>query len=91
MERWEVLEMFKLLKSIYPKFEVNSEKADIWTRLLKDQDGQAVMKNAERHTLKQKFPPTIADIRETTIAARDRSVLDKIKEWEKNASGLPRS
>ena len=91
MDRKQVIEVFKLLKSVYPNFDVSTEKVDIWTRLLKDQNPAIVMKNAERYVLTQKYPPTIADLRENTSEARNNDILDQIKQWEREASGNPRS
>lgn len=91
MERTEVVELFKVIKDVYPNFEVSSERVNTWTRLLGDQDADVVIKNAERHAMNQKFPPTIAELREVRIAARSSDFLEKAKEWERNASGLPRS
>lgn len=91
MDRKQVIEVFKLLKSVYPNFDVSTEKVDIWTRLLKDQNPAIVMKNAERYVLTQKYPPTIADLRETNTESRSDDFLKKIRQWEREAVGKPRS
>jgi hypothetical protein len=44
------------------------------------------MKNVERFVLESKFPPTISDLRERRVEAYSSTVLDQIKEWEKNAA-----
>ena len=91
MDRKHVIEVFKVIKGVYPSFEVSTEKVDLWTRLLKDQNPAIIMRNAERYVLNQKFPPTIADLREVRLEAHSNDFLQKVKEWEKNASGKPRS
>lgn len=87
MDRKQVKEIFKILKNVYPQFEVTSEKVDVWASFLKDQNPAIIMRNTERFVLESKFPPTIADIRERRIEAYSSNVLDQIKEWERNAAG----
>ena len=92
MNREQVKEVFKLLKYSYPQFEVTTDKLDMWTRLLKDQNPATVMKNTERYVLNNKFPPSLADLREKKVAARDTSFIEKVKQWERESVGdKPRS
>lgn len=86
MNREQVKEVFKLIKNTYSQFEVTSEKINVWTRLLKDQNPAIIMKNTEHYILDNKFPPTIADLREKKSEAYNSNILDQIKEWEKNAT-----
>lgn len=86
MNREQVKEVFRLLKNVYPQFEVTTEKLDTWTALLKDQNPAVIMRNAERYVMDNRFPPSIADLRERNHAAYQSNILDKIKEWEANAS-----
>lgn len=86
MIREELKEVFKVLKNVYPQFEVNSEKLDIWHKFLKEDNPAVVMRNAEIFILESKFPPTVADLREVRHPSYNNNVLDEIKEWQKNAS-----
>jgi Loader and inhibitor of phage G40P len=86
MNREQVKEVFRLLKNVYPQFEVTTEKLDTWTGLLKDQNPAVIMRNAERYVMDNRFPPSIADLRERNNAAYQSNILDKIKEWEANAA-----
>lgn len=86
MKRDQVKEVFKLIKNTYSQFEATSEKIDVWTRLLKDQNPAVVMRNTERYILENKYPPVIADLRERKLEAYNSNILDQIKEWEKNAA-----
>jgi hypothetical protein len=86
MNRDQMKEVFKLIKNTYSQFEVTSEKIDVWTRMLKDQNPAVVMRNTERYILENKFAPTIADLRERKLEAYSSNILDQIKEWEKNAA-----
>jgi hypothetical protein len=64
MNRDQVKEVFKLIKNAYSQFEATTEKVDVWDKLLKDQNVDVIMRNAEQHILTNKFPPVIADLRE---------------------------
>jgi hypothetical protein len=85
--RDEVKEVFKVISSVYSQFEVTKEKVDVWYRLLKEQNPAVVMRNTERYVLENKFPPTIADLREKVHESYQSTILDQIKEWEANATG----
>lgn len=85
MNRDEVKAVFKVISSVYPQFEVTSEKLDVWFRLLKDQNPAVVMRNTERFVLKSKFPPVIADLREPKLEYQT-NILAEMEEWEKNAA-----
>lgn len=92
MNREQTKEVFKIIKSVYPTFEVSSEKLDVWSKLLREQDYEAVINNTEGYVLNNKFPPTITDIREKKVESRNRSFIDKVKQWEADAVGFkPRS
>lgn len=82
----DIVELFKFLKSVYPSFEVDQYKINTWAKLLHDQNPAVIMRNAERHALESKFAPSLADLREKQIEAYSTSVLDQIREWEKNAT-----
>lgn len=92
MDKENVKEVFKIIKSVYPSFEVTSEKLNVWTRLLSDQEADVVIKNTESYAANNRFPPTISELRQENRKERDKSYIDKIKEWENNAVGHnPRS
>ncbi|MEL3959680.1 replicative helicase loader/inhibitor [Caldifermentibacillus hisashii] len=84
MTRDEVKEIFKFIKYIYPNFEVSSEKIDIWTELLADQDFSTVMKKARKHSLGHKYPPSIAELR--VYEAPENNFLKKRQQWLKEGA-----
>lgn len=86
MNREQVKEIFKILAYAYPKFEVSSEKIDFWLKYLKDQNPATVMRNTERYVLENKFPPSIADLRERQLESYSSNIINQIKEWEQNAA-----
>lgn len=78
MNKKQVIELFKFLKSVYPNFEVDQYKIDTWTKLLKDQNPATVMKNAERYAMENKFMPGLADVREKIEYPEDRNVVSQV-------------
>ena len=91
MNKEQVFEALKLISDTYPNFELTQSKIDTWARLLKDQNPAVIMRNTESYVLSQKFPPTIADLREVKLEARSNDFLKKVARWESEASGKPRS
>lgn len=87
MNRDQVVELFKLIKSVYPNFDVDSHKVDTWTRLMKDMDHKRVMVKTEEHVQSNKFPPTIAEI--SAFAPPENETLKKMKQWEREAEQVP--
>ena len=82
MTKEQVFEVLKLVNEAYPNFEVTQDKINIWHKFLKDQNPAIVMKNAEKHVIESKFPPTIADLREaasTPSRKRNEEHLEKMK------------
>lgn len=84
MDRDEVKELFKLITSVYPRFEVSAQKVDTWTYLMKKMDFKRVMAKAEQHVMENKFPPTVAEIAAYPPEHNDH--LDKMKQWEQEAA-----
>ena len=87
MIKREVAELLVFLSDSYPTFDVTQSRINTWTRLLKDQDYKQVMKNAEKYVTKHKFPPSVADIREVVSESRQKTFIDKVKQWESDAVG----
>lgn len=89
MNRSEVIELFKLLKDVYPTFEVSTPKVNTWTKLTKDMDNDRVLKKAEQHIAENKFPPTIAEI--AAYAPEKNESLAKFNQWKKEAEKVSAS
>lgn len=83
MTKKEVLELFRLLKSIYPQFEVDQFKIDTWARLLEGQNFEKVMRKADKHVIEHKFPPAIAELIE--FVSPENEFLEKQKAWRREA------
>lgn len=92
MNREQVFEVLKLLNDAYPNFTLDQSRINNWTRLLRDQNPETIMRNAERYALENKFPPSIYDLRETRLESFTNDFLEKRKDWESEAVGFkPRS
>lgn len=87
MNREQVIELFKFVKSVYPTFEVSSKKVDVWTKVMRDMDYYRVMERAEEYVVENKFPPTIADI--AAYAPPENETLKQMKEWRREAEQVP--
>lgn len=87
MNREQVIELFKFIKSVYPAFEVSSKKVDVWTKVMSNMDYDRVMKKAEKYVVENKFPPTIADL--AAYAPPENETLKKMEQWRKEAEQVP--
>ena len=87
MNREQVYCVLKLLNDAYPNFQVNQSKIDNWTRLLKGQNPAIIMRNAERYVIENKFPPSLADLREAKWPFMSTAFIKLRKDWERDAIG----
>lgn len=87
MTREQVKSLFRFLVSVYPNFEVSTEKIDTWTAVMKDMDYDRVMAKARAHAQENKFPPTIAEI--SAYAPKKNDTFEKMRKWEEEASRVP--
>ena len=69
MTRDEFKTIAKVLKAVYtdPKFLPDKNAFDVWYRLIQDLDYQTVALVVEEYIATNKFPPTIADLREPLL------------------------
>lgn len=62
MKKVEVVELFKKIVDVYPRFEVTSGKVDTWHWLMDGIPYEAAKRNLLNHCRTSRFEPTIADI-----------------------------
>lgn len=86
MTRDEVKEVFKILTNVYPQFEVTKEKLDIWHRFLRKDNPAVVMRNTEKFIIESKYPPALADLKESHHPAYQSNIVEKVRRWEEEAS-----
>lgn len=90
MTKTEVFSLLENLEIIYPgKFAVNEKTVNAFHFHLKDQEKDEVMKNLKQHAANNKFPPTIADL-VTIKRPYEVNPLEKLAQWEAEASGPPK-
>lgn len=87
MTREQVKQLFKIIVSVYPNFDVDSTKLNIWTSLMRDMDYQRVLEKTKDYMQKNKFPPTIADI--SAFKPKENEYLEKIIRWKKESEKVP--
>lgn len=63
MDRSETIKLFSLIANTYDMFDVTEEKVSLWYRLLGDQDFDNVLVNFTSYVKRNKYPPSIADLR----------------------------
>src|SRR5690625_2846423 len=83
----QIVEMFKLIKSVYPNFEVDQMKVDAWAKVMRGQDYDRIIIKLKEHKKTNKFPPTIAEI--TANAPKKNYHLKKKKKWKREAAKVP--
>ena len=87
MNRMQVVELFKFLKSIYPSFDVNTEKIDAWVAAMTDMDYERVMARVKEYVKENKFPPTVAEI--AAYAPEPNTTLQQMEQWRREAEKVP--
>lgn len=86
MTREEVKDLFMMLKSVYPMFDISTDKVNTWYGLMRDMDFKRVMAKAEQHAQSNRFAPTVAEI--SGYAPTENTHLNKMREWEKEAANV---
>ena len=85
MTREEFKTLVKGMKAVYaqPTFIPDQDAFNVWFELLKDIPYQQVNVAIQKYMLTEKFPPTIADIREkaTQIVESVDSSMSELEAW----------
>lgn len=77
MTREEAIQVLTLLKAAYPRFYTGMTRADaeaaisLWASMLADMPFEVVKIAIEKYMAVGKFPPTIADIRESALNTKE--------------------
>lgn len=85
MTKMEFLKLVRSLKSVYTRdnFIPDQESADVWFSLLSDMDYGLLTAAAKIWILQNKFPPTVAELREQAAKILENDPDDWSAEWEK--------
>lgn len=83
MERKELSYLVKALKAVYsdPKFIADQDAFNVWYELLKDIPYQVAHATVYKYISTNKFPPTIADIREGATSIVQPEQLGEGEAW----------
>lgn len=85
----EFKQLVKGMKSIYtvPNFLPDKESVVLWYKLLKDLSYESANISIQKYAMTNKFPPTIADIREGALISNKEMWSDA---WENVLSAIKR-
>lgn len=82
MNREEFKKIVAALKSVYPKFGIETkEQFDFWYELLKDIPYKTMQLTVKKYSLEEKWPPTIADLRKSYTQTTKLQILDSNQAW----------
>lgn len=77
MDKAETIKLFSLIANAYDMFDITEEKVDLWSAMLGDQELSNVLENFKSHAMREKFPPSIADLRGVPTYTANAGYLDK--------------
>lgn len=83
MDREEVKQILTIINVAYPNFYKDSDKkaaVNLWCMMFEEDSLQSVQLAVKTHIATNKFPPKIADIRESLVNV-SRSVLSSDEAW----------
>jgi len=74
MVKSDMMKILAVLTQMYPKFEVNDIKAQIFFELLGDLEYNMLQTAVKKHMLLSEFPPTIAELRKLSVEITNPSM-----------------
>ena len=82
----------KGMKAVYPQpnFLPDMDAVNVWYELLKDIDYQVANMAIQMHAQSSKFPPTVAEIRESASKIVHGETKDWSKAWEEACKAMSR-
>lgn len=76
-------ELFFSIKCFYPNFELNNKmQTGLWYTMLQDIDYNILKLALKEYASKNKFQPTIADLREIAVNIQQGSIKDAGQAWD---------
>lgn len=83
MERNEFSVLVKAMKAVYsdPKFIADKDAFDVWYELLKDIPYAICQTAIHKYMVTNRFPPTIADIRQNATAIVEPETMSEGEAW----------
>lgn len=77
MTRADIIRLFSLISNAYDMFEISEEKVEVWYSMLADQSFADVLANFKKHCQREKYPPSISDLRGVNPLRANNGYLDK--------------
>lgn len=77
MDRKETIKLFSLIANAYDMFDITEEKVELWSGMLADQEFNNVLGNLKNHIQREKYPPSIADLRGVLPTSANDGYLNK--------------
>lgn len=84
MTHEEAVRILEMITDVYPKFQMNRNKAKLLLPALKEMDYDGVMKKLTDFVATYPYPPTLAEI--AVYPKQANETLDKISQWRAEAS-----
>lgn len=83
MEREQFKTLVKGMKAVYsdPKFIADKDAFDVWYSLLQDLDYDIASQAIQKYMMSNRFPPTIADIRDGATDFTAPQELNEMEAW----------
>jgi hypothetical protein len=77
----EVAKLLTVIAAMYPRFEVNDLKINLWHEMIGDLSYQVAQMALKKTMLTSVYPPTVADIRAAVADITEVEQLDAGKAW----------
>lgn len=77
MEKDSVVQALVLISAAYPNFYKNNDKqaaVELWSIMFADDDPEEVLLAIKAHIATNKWPPTVADIREAIVKVNHKTI-----------------
>lgn len=79
----ETAKLLTIIAAMYPKFEINNMKIELWFDMIGDLSFQVAQTAVKKVMLTSEFPPTVAQVRKAAadITTSKDGILDAGKAW----------
>lgn len=81
MTKAEVAKILTVLAAVYPKFEVDDLKVQVWHEMLGDLDYSLANLAIKKLILENTFPPSIAEVRKAAMEILNPEVMTAAEAW----------
>ncbi|WP_201319088.1 replicative helicase loader/inhibitor [Paenibacillus sp. EPM92] len=95
MKKSELTQILTILRNNYNNFAFDDFKEALWFDMLKDLPDGAGLANVRQHIMTNKYPPTIADIRQVEsnnyqqLRVETAERFAELEQWKREAVPLP--